>query len=277
MNNVDLGRYSKRIVKYLWDPEPNAGEDQAFPIWCLGRRYDLRSTHKEESTEERAVSPLKEIDSSPVKVSKPEPEPESDSAAVEHTVPTKGNPDADTDADVDASFEEVKGSEAPSGSLENEKASWPEAFIDDFESRIWLTYRSGFPPIPKSRDPKASSAMSLSVRLKSQLTSQAGFTTDTGWGCMIRSGQCLVANALALLRLGRGMAQHLCPRRCGHAYTPAKIGSARLRMPVKRRYCSSSQTIRVHPSPSTTSSSTALPPAVRFQASGLALLQLPSA
>lgn len=86
-----------------------------------------------------------------------------------------------------------------------EDGGWPPSFLDDFEARIWLTYRSNFPAIPKSEDPKAASSMSLSVRLRSQLVDQGGFTSDTGWGCMIRSGQSLLANALVMLKLGRGM------------------------------------------------------------------------
>jgi cysteine protease ATG4 len=85
----------------------------------------------------------------------------------------------------------------------SEEGGWPSSFLDDFEAKIWLTYRSNFPAIPKSQDPKAIPSMSLSVRIRSQLET-AGFTSDTGWGCMIRSGQSLVANALVMLRMGRG-------------------------------------------------------------------------
>ncbi|KAJ5162459.1 hypothetical protein N7492_007851 [Penicillium capsulatum] len=51
--------------------------------------------------------------------------------------------------------------------------------------------------------PEAISSMTLSVRLRSQLLDPQGFTSDTGWGCMIRSGQSLLANTLYILTLGR--------------------------------------------------------------------------
>ncbi|ONK79690.1 uncharacterized protein A4U43_C01F9050 [Asparagus officinalis] len=54
------------------------------------------------------------------------------------------------------------------------------AFLEDFSSRIWMTYRKGFDAIGDSR-----------------------FTSDVGWGCMIRSSQMLVAQALLCHRLGR--------------------------------------------------------------------------
>lgn len=47
-----------------------------------------------------------------------------------------------------------------------------ENFNDDFQSRIWLTYRRGFKKIPGSN-----------------------FTTDCGWSCMLRSCQSLLAQA----------------------------------------------------------------------------------
>lgn len=82
--------------------------------------------------------------------------------------------------------------------------TWPQEFISDFGSRIWITYRSNFTPIPRTKTPEATSSMTLGVRLRSQLMDSQGFTSDTGWGCMIRSGQALLANTLSILLLGRG-------------------------------------------------------------------------
>lgn len=201
MNNVDIGRYSKKIVKYIWDPEPTADEDQATPIWCLGRQYSVKTPSPQDQALYTEPGVSEESEASKGTSDSPR------SSANLDTRPQHGEsePGSSSEVDADTSFEEVNQSDSVADPVTGDRVEWPETFLDDFESRIWLTYRSGFPPIPRSKDPKASSAMSLSVRLKSQLTSQNGFTSDTGWGCMIRSGQCLLANALLLLRLGRGI------------------------------------------------------------------------
>ncbi|KAG9149724.1 hypothetical protein Leryth_012437 [Lithospermum erythrorhizon] len=54
------------------------------------------------------------------------------------------------------------------------------AFVEDFSSRICITYRKGFAAIEDTK-----------------------YTSDAGWGCMLRSSQMLVAQALLVHQLGR--------------------------------------------------------------------------
>ena len=183
MAGVDLSRY-KRVVQYFWDPEPTNSDDSSRPIWCLGQEY--------------TVPPPVEMPTQPKEASD-----------IRESVKVQAEKDGTNDVDQEP-FEVIKSSEADDeGRSKAENASssedggWPRAFLDDFESKLWFSYRSGFPAIPKSTDPKATASMSFSVRLRSQLVEQGGFTSDTGWGCMIRSGQSLLGNAMLMLQLSR--------------------------------------------------------------------------
>lgn len=80
----------------------------------------------------------------------------------------------------------------------------PAGVQDDVRARIWITYRTGFPVIP--RDPDGPSPLTFGALMRGTLdlaNASRGFTSDAGWGCMIRTSQSLMANALLTLRLGR--------------------------------------------------------------------------
>ncbi|EEH03143.1 conserved hypothetical protein [Histoplasma capsulatum G186AR] len=199
MNNVDIGKY-KRIVQYLWDPEPKNDDEPGSPIWCLGREYQPLTPPQPQppSPHVQAVDTGTK-DAGDDKKTQDEQKNHLDQTA--NTSPTRSSDSATKPQRHLLPFAIHRGSTSPLG--QQGQQHWPDAFLDDFESKIWLTYRSNFPLIPKSNDPNALSAMTLGVRLRSQLVDSQGFTTDTGWGCMIRSGQSLLANALAILSLGR--------------------------------------------------------------------------
>lgn len=171
-----MTRY-KRIVQYFWDPEPRNEEGPGSRVWCLGKEY---VTPDNDSNKVSDADSTPDIPSAPLMTEEP---------------PTA----SDKPRNSDATFITTS---SPKSTTDH---GWPSAFLDDFESRIWITYRSNFPLIPKSKDPNAQANMSIGVRLRSQLVETEGFTSDTGWGCMIRSGQSLLANALSILLLGRGM------------------------------------------------------------------------
>ncbi|KAH9210074.1 putative cysteine protease atg4 [Leptodontidium sp. 2 PMI_412] len=176
MTTVDFGKY-KRIVQYFWDPEPTNDAAARSPIWCLGKEYKISTKPQPPpDTTSASLPDIKSASTGSVRPAKPVTPPDSTASSIDSGLVYDG---------------------------EDGGGGWPSPFLDDFEARIWLTYRSNFPTIPKSQDPKAASSMSLSVRLRSQLVEPAGFTSDTGWGCMIRSGQSLLANALVMLRMGR--------------------------------------------------------------------------
>ena len=199
MANVDIGRY-RRIVQMFWDPEPANDASLDQPVWCLGCSYQLgdikgsgitKVATKGEGSDSKCQGNQNTSSESPP----------ADSVRVNDLrVPILPPNAPETPPEsASSSFSSSLAYEEPG--LER---GWPQAFMTDFGSKIWMTYRSDFEPIPKSSDLRAAGALSLTMRIKTQLSDQAGFSTDSNWGCMIRSGQSLLANAMAILRLGRG-------------------------------------------------------------------------
>lgn len=193
MNNIDY----KRFVRYFYDPSPRFDEASGASIWLLGKEYTSSSPQSITTTDREDVV---EIESSA--------DSHDPSEAAASTAPTEDQEHAHTDKnkhehrDSIDDVHRVEGRNLPSLSNDPADGGWPLAFIDDFESRIWLTYRNNFTPIPRSSNPSATSSMTFAVRLRN-LAEKDGFNSDTGWGCMIRSGQSLLANALLMLQLGR--------------------------------------------------------------------------
>lgn len=77
-------------------------------------------------------------------------------------------------------------------------------------SRIWFTYRAGFEPIERAENGPGPLSFLRSMLFNGMpnntfagLFNNREFSTDVGWGCMIRTSQSLLANALQAVILGR--------------------------------------------------------------------------
>ena len=60
-----------------------------------------------------------------------------------------------------------------------------DAFMDDFRTRVWITYRRGFPP------------------LLDKDGAETGITSDAGWGCSVRVTQMLLIQSFLSLHFPR--------------------------------------------------------------------------
>jgi hypothetical protein len=114
------------------------------------------------------------------------PAPESSSSTVHaSSTETQSLTTSDSNSSNNNSYNNGNGGPPtiPSGTVQSAmEFSRSEKFASDFRSKIWMTYRYQFPV----------------------LRSTIPFNTDVGWGCMLRCGQSMLAQALVVHLLGRG-------------------------------------------------------------------------
>jgi cysteine protease ATG4 len=199
MADSEIARYGRKVMQLFNFREPR-NDNAGVPIFLLGVRYDnqlpppARAVTSSPETPVMVAHVIPSPSDSPLSMSK-----SNENASDFEEITSSQVPPQD-----DGEDEPVSQSQPESQNPKQEGVSWPQEFLEDFGSLPWFTYRSNFPLIPRSHDPKAVAGMSFGVRISQMVSREDGFGSDTGWGCMIRSGQSLLAETVLRIQLGRG-------------------------------------------------------------------------
>lgn len=162
-------------MKYGWSGKMRSGFSKESAIWFLGRCYHRKMTPcPSMETSVELSNMMQNAENRLMTLSMHEEQPTSSESYLNAQTP-------DNDEQIDRAIEppEETGQDV-AGNYED----GIDGFRSDFISRLWMTYRKDFEMMPMEQ-------------------ASSGYTTDCGWGCMIRSGQMMLAQALVMHFLGR--------------------------------------------------------------------------